>query len=277
MRRFCVAIATDFFAAAGYTGAHTSRGGDWLVGVGVLNFCVNVLLLAGTRQLAGRRVDWRVFAAAGIGGACAGSCLIPGFAFLGQLHWHVVCLLLMAALAFGVDGGGRKQGAVFLLLSLALEGLAALAGRGDSWPMLLCAVGIRVLSRFGLVGWIGQRYVPIEIVHGGGTVRLTALHDTGNELRDPLTGEAVLILAEKPAQQVTGLNHRELSHPLETIGRHPGLRLIPYRGVGTEQGMLLAKRLPQVRVGGKMRPVLVAFAPTQLGGEWYQALTGGVL
>jgi stage II sporulation protein GA (sporulation sigma-E factor processing peptidase) len=76
------------------------------------------------------------------------------------------------------------------------------------------------------------------------------------------------------------LTQAQLQKPLETMAQRPipGLRLIPYRAVGQDRGMLLALRFPQVYVGSRKIGALVAFAPEAVGeGDCYQALTGGAL
>lgn len=249
-----------------------------LLFVGFLNFCVNFLLLAGTLRLAGRRLMLlRLVVASGLGAGYAVSCLLPGFRFLGQLHWRMVSLVLMSAAAFGAEKSTWKLGGIFALLTMAVGGLALAAGSGDSWMSLVCAAGIRMLSHFALSGRIGRRLLPVEITRNGKTLHLTALHDTGNELRDPVSGEAVLVMGSKPARLLTGLTQEQLQHPLAALGTIPGLRLIPYHAVGIPQGMLLAMRVPRLCINGRERSGVVAFAPVELGGDTYQALTGGVI
>jgi stage II sporulation protein GA (sporulation sigma-E factor processing peptidase) len=107
---------------------------------------------------------------------------------------------------------------------------------------------------------------------------LTALQDTGNTLRDPITGRQVLVVGADVAQKLTGLTVQQLKKPVENVGLLPGLRLIPYRAVGQEAGLLLALKLPQVKIGTWQGNSLVAFAPEGLSPDGaYQALTGGVL
>ena len=137
-----------------------------------------------------------------------------------------------------------------------------------------------LLSVVGFGGQVGGReYVPLRITDGGSSVSLVALKDTGNTLRDPVTGEQVLIISAEAAERLTGLTARQLQHPLETVMAHPvpGLRLVPYHAIGNAGGFLLAKRFSDVVVGEKKQSALVAFAAEGLGkGEVYQALTGGM-
>ena len=108
-------------------------------------------------------------------------------------------------------------------------------------------------------------------------MELIALRDTGNTLRDPVTGERVLVLSAEVAWDLLGLTRQQLEAPLETLGQVPGLRLIPYRAVGRESGMLLGKVLDDVTIGTWRGKALAAFDPGGLGGQtMYQALTGGV-
>lgn len=249
---------------------------DVLIG---LNFLVDYLLLMGTNALTGYPIaPVRTALGAAVGGLYAGACLLPNFSFLRGLHWQTVDLLLMTAAAFGWQKGAWKRCGIFLLLSFALGGFAMLAGSGGIWELILTAVGIVLLCRLS-VGSIGTReYVPVEIRDGKVHLQLTALKDTGNTLRDPLTGESVLVVDCDAAKMLAGLSVNQLKDPLTTITQQkiPGIRLIPFHAVGMEHGMLLAKRYPKVKIGKQVSDRLVAFAPDGLGGT-YRALTGGII
>ncbi len=247
----------------------------------LLNFLVDFLLLLGTNRLSGHPPGVkRAALAAVLGGLYGGVCLVPKLYFLGNVLWRLVMLGLMAAIAFGLDGSALRRAGVFVLLTMALGGLAMNLGKG-SFPVLLATGGIWLLCRLGFGGGLGAReYVPLEIRHGDKEVCLTALRDTGNTLRDPITGEQVLIIDAAAARELTGLEGCQLRNPLDTLasGLLPGLRLIPYRSVGQSGGMLLAMRFGEVKVGNSVGSALVAFAPETIGrGEGYRALTGGML
>ena len=105
-----------------------------------------------------------------------------------------------------------------------------------------------------------------------------ALCDTGNQLRDPVTGEHVLVVGAQVAGELLGLTARQLANPADTLmtAKIQGLRLIPYTTVGRSRGLLLAVRMKDIRVDGRRTDALVAFAPEGLGENGgYQALTGG--
>lgn len=247
-----------------------------------LNFLVDFLLLLGTNRLSGYPSGGkRAAAAAVLGGVYSGLCLLPGFSFLGNLLWRTVSLGCMGGIAFGLDKSALKRTGVFLLLAMALGGMALSFGRGNWSSLILAAAGVWLLCRVAFGETVGGReYVPLELNWEGKTLNLTALRDTGNTLRDPITGEQVMVLSDKAAFSLTGLTREQLEHPLETLVSRPipGLRLIPYRAVGTAGGFLLGLRLEDAKIGHRRQSVVAAFAPEGLGwGDGYQALAGGAL
>lgn len=246
----------------------------------LLNFLVDLLLLLGTNRLSGFPTGWkRVVPAAILGGLYGGICMLPGFSFLGNAFWRIVFLTLMALTAFGWNRTAFRRCGVFLLLCMALGGMATNFGRGDLPGILFAAFLLWALCRISFSGSIGSReYVPMEIRHGAKTIRLLALRDSGNTLTDPITGEQVLVIDAAAAEELTGLTVAELENPLETMGKVPGLRLIPYNTVGRTGGMLLAMRFRDVKIGNWRSSAVVAFAPQIIGrGEGYRALTGGAM
>lgn len=248
----------------------------------LLNFLVDFLLLLGTNRLAGYPLRFgRAALAAALGAAYAGGCLLPGFAFLGNFLWRAVSLSLMAVTAFGLNRSALQRGAVFILLSMALGGIAMSVNNDDFRMLILCAGFLWLLCRVSFRGTAGGReYIPVELSHGGKKITLIALKDTGNTLKDPLTGEQVLVAGADVGQELLGLTEYQLQHPVETLssGKFPGMRLIPYHAVGQPGGMLLAFRFRGMKIGNTNADPLVAFAPEEIGrGDVYRMLTGGVI
>ena len=249
--------------------------------VGLLGFFVDFLLILGTNRLTFHRQPWiRAGMAAAVGGIHAGMCLIPEFLFLGSNLWRFVFLGLVAGLAFGFDENPLRQITVFLLLHFALSGAASAAGNRGIGSILLAVAIIGLLSLCGLTANRGEReFIPVELRYGERKWNLTALRDSGNLLRDPITGEQVLIAGADVGEQLLGLTAHQLARPAETLlaGKAPGMRLIPYKTIGQSGAMLLAMRLRDVRIGSWKGNAMVAFAPEQLGGDTYQMLIGGML
>lgn len=244
----------------------------------LLNFLVDLLLLIGTNCLSGYPVmRWRCTAAAALGGVYGGVCLVPGFVFLGDTLWRLVFLGLMAVIAFGWNRSALRRGMLFVFLSMALGGIALGLGNGGAWSLIGAAACVALMCGIGFRGKAGaQRFATVELVLGGKRRRLIALHDTGNTLKDPVTGRQVLVVGEEVAQELLGLTPQQLREPIQTVAQMPGLRLIPYRAVGQPVGMLLAVKPDEVRMDGNKRDVIVAFAPQKLGFDGYEALAGGI-
>jgi stage II sporulation protein GA (sporulation sigma-E factor processing peptidase) len=246
----------------------------------LLNFGVDLLLLWSTSKLSGGETRGRkLIVSAAFGGIYAGLCLMPGLAFLGRPMCRLLSLAVMSAVAFGLNQNMLRSGAIFVLLSTTLGGIVVLIGQGGASSVILSAIllaGLCFLAFRDRVG--GTEYVSVEISHREGTVNLTALLDTGNTLRDPVTGNRVIIVDSGAANALLHISEGELRDPIETIsqGKYPGLRLIPYCAVGQPSGLLLGMKPDGIRINGKPSAQIVAFAPQKIGqGSGYQALTGG--
>ena len=254
--------------------------GIYLDLVVILNFLVDFLLLVGTNRIAGYPNGIKNCLLSGLlGGIYAGACMIPGFYFLGNVLWRMICLVLMGGIAFGWNRSGIQRGAVFLLLSMALGGIAMGLNTKSFWMLIGAGALVFLLCRMGFRG--GQKeYVPIELSWGDRRINLIALRDTGNNLRDPISGESVLVAGADVAEKLLGLTSWQLAHPVETLasGAVPGVRLIPYHAVGQSGGLLVALRFQGAKIGNTYANPLVAFAPEVLArGEVYQMLTGGAI
>lgn len=248
----------------------------------ILNFLVDYLLLLGTNRLAGFAPGWgRAAMGAGIGSMYAAACLIPGFSFLGNVLWRVVSLGAMAVISFGINRSTLQRTAMFLLLSFAMGGLAAGVNGNRFFMPVVCAVILWALCRVSFRDGVSRsEYVSVELSEGDRTVSVTALRDTGNTLKDPLTGEQILVAGAEIGTKLLGLSQDQLRHPVETIaaGNIRGLRLIPYQSVGQPAGLMLGYRFHNAKIGNKRSNPLVAFAPENIGrADMYQMLTGGAV
>ena len=250
--------------------------------IGILNFAVDFLLLLGTNRLAGFPPGYgRSALASALGGIYGGACLIPQFSFLASFLWRMISLFVISVVAFGWNRSALQRGGLFLLLSMALGGIATGMGRSSMvmlfWSLLLMLLLCRLCFR----GSAGQReYIPVTLRWDDREMNIIALKDTGNTLHDPLTGEQILVAGADVGMKLLGLSEHQLRHPVETLASAaiPGLRLIPYHAVGQTGSMLLAIRFLKAQVGSRAAQPLVAFAPDMIArGEMYQMLTGGAL
>lgn len=256
--------------------------GNYLIVVVILHILVHFMLLLATNQLAGYpKCTFRCLFGAAIAGVYGAMCMIPALRFLGKGIWHWIFLWLMGLIAYGPDKSGIKRSMLFLLLSMALSGIAAGTENGGFLPLIFGGLIFCIVGYLGTCTLTtGHEYVEVELRRGEKQEKLLALRDTGNVLRDPVSGQSVLVADAKTAASLLGLSRQQLRTPVETVasGVIQGLRLIPYRTVGQQGGMLVAIRLDQARIGNWKGSAIVAFAPDGLGeGGTYRALTGGIL
>lgn len=274
-----------------------------------LNLVIDYLLLRGSAVLSGRPVKrLRLLAAALIGGGYAASVFLPHLGWMKNLAMRPVILVLMLLCAFGWRRGTAKQGALFLALAFAFGGLVLLvATLFDTGLVLLHGAAYYPVSFAALILIAGITYLLAALLfsrvamHGGGEIQsvcvqvgqaqttLRVLRDTGNTLREPITGQRVLIAdwpvirsLLPPAVSQT-VQESWFSAPAEGMQRLgqllPGwrFRLIPYRAVGVSSGMLLGVCAAAMPVGKKDRQdIVLAFSPTVISdGGGYCGLIGG--
>ncbi len=244
----------------------------------ILNFLVDFLLLLGTNRLCGfPPAAARAALAASLSALLTAGGFSPGLQFLQSFLWRMSAIGSMSSVAFGWNMGALRRGMVFALLHMALGGIANGIGGKTVWSLAGAGLLLFILCFLGFSGGaVGKKFIPVELSYGTCRIRILALQDTGNTLRDPITGRPVLVVGAEVAGQLTGLTAQQLRSPVESMGLIPGLRLVPYRTVGQGQGLMLALKLPDVKIGNMHGSSLVAFAPECLDEEGnFQALTGG--
>lgn len=244
----------------------------------LLNFTVDLLLLLGANRMSG--LGWglgRCIRGAAIGGIYGGACVLPGFHFLGNGIWRIVFLILVGLAAFGANRTAMGRTAVFLILSMALGGIGNELG-GGSLGLVVCGVVLWLMCRVGFHRMPEGKYIPSELFWKGRSVTLYALHDTGNLLRDPMTGERVLVCGADVGEELLGIPRSAFRNPVGSMEMIPGSRLIPYHTVGQPKGMLLALRPDKAVIGGSVQTPLIAFAPDEISkGKVYRMLIGGIM
>ena len=124
----------------------------YLNGVALMSFLVDFLLLIGTNCLCGYPPSWlRSGAGALVGGVYGAACMSRGFFFLGNFLWRMVFLGIIGWVAFGYGKSAVRRIVIFMLLCMALGGVAqGLSTRGISSLILsavvifgMCVVGFR--------------------------------------------------------------------------------------------------------------------------------------
>lgn len=272
----------------------------------MLNTAINYLLLRGSAAMGGCPAKvWRLMGAAALGGLYAVSAVLPGLEPLQSLFFQLISASGMLIVAFGWKRNTVKQGLFFFALSFAFSGLVMLAvqvlepdclflgGRayyGVSISALLLLAGLSYgLAGLVLNGWgthTGGDIVPLTVKLNGKCMQCKALRDTGNTLRDPITGQNIPVASWQVLTCLlpeADVKQTELKDPAALLQRlhkqYPQVqfRLVSFRTVGVSCGLLLAAKCT-VGTGKKLQSLPVAFTATELSAHGqYEMLLGGAV
>lgn len=227
------------------------------------NLLIDFSLLLCARTLAGRRQNiFRLLSAAALGSLYA--CLMPVIGFLNFLPLKLALPCLMAIIAFASKSqkgiiiamlvfigatllaGGAAFGLAYLLNAdmLAIPGgffTSGFIARG-----ILFGLSAAAFSISGLHSLIARRRRLISgeaefiITVNEKTVKLHAFIDSGNCLKDDLSGLPVAIASQNAVKQILDNDFIRLLNG-EVPQDQPGIHIIGYKGIG-ETGILYGIR-----------------------------------
>lgn len=225
----------------------------------LVNFMMDAILLEILRRILGCPVSHgRVFLGAGAGalGACLVLCLPVPYGFVRIIAGHGLINLIMLKTGLGIRWG-REMAKAFLLLYIS--GFLVGGILGVFRPYLRTAglfFAFAVVSYYGalgvwkLVGALAGREKSrreVRLFRGERSCRVRAIVDTGNTLRDAVTGKPVCVIDQKTADA------------LGLFEKPEGLRFLPYHSVGRREGVLPAFPLDKMELQGD--PVQVVERP----------------
>jgi len=233
-----------------------------------VNFLVDYFLLYAAGQLSASVISRvRLCLGALVGAICSCTILLPSLPFWLSAAVTIAVCVLMTLTAFGFSGIRRFCRTIFFVaavtvcyagLMLALWLFAAPRGlivnNGavyiDIPPGMLVLATVASYALVSLFsGILRKRNLVrsrccVTIYHHGGKVALEAIVDTGNLLTEPFSGLPVIV-AEKsallPVLPVGLGTFAQGAFPTDPGTPPPGLRVIPYSGVGGK-GVMLAFR-----------------------------------
>ena len=274
----------------------------------LLNAILDYLLLLCSARLAGEELHRLRMAAGGVlGGAYAAAAVLPGMEFLLHPICKIGSAVLMVVVGLGKSRRLLRQSVIFFALACAFGGgvlaISLLGGQGmslgggvvysgmDIKIVLLSAAGcyavfVLGLSRVGRHTAQTGELVQTKLQIFDRYITFTSLVDTGNTLTDPVSGRSVMVADADRIIELFPANHapnrEDLLAPAQALGRlNRGMwrgrfRLLPYRSVGVECGLLLAVRMDNVCLNGEDQgAMLVALSPTPVSdGGNYRALLG---
>lgn len=267
----------------------------------LLNLIADYLLLLAGGRMAGcvLRRGW-IALAAGVGALYSCLLFLPGTGWLGQWPCKLGVGVLMALVAYGSGVHLLRSTLMFFAASAGLGGTILAAQLLGSGPLtmengvLYSAVDLRLLLLLFVVCYFilslffrrvgrhtGGELIRLTVELLGKQVKLTALRDTGNTLADPATNRPVIVVHADTLRhilppEVIPNAPIESAEQLSMLGVK-GVRLLPFRAVGTDWGLLLALRADRVIADGHtLGPLLIALSPGPVSdGGAYQGLIGG--
>lgn len=275
-----------------------------------LNLVINYLLLLSTAKLAGAEISrGRIFLGGMFGALYAVAAFLPGAGFLTTITGKILSSLIMALIAFCGKNKLLRLTLLFWAVSFAFGGCVFAVNLLSGGPAgFESGIVYAPVSSRTLLLSVGISYVLIALVfkgsarHGGikkeitktiaflegRKIEMQTLLDSGNTLTDPLTSRPVIIAEHSTVNPLLPFRLRHIvdgraaSRPVETmenlalLGEARLFRLIPYKAVGIDSGMLLALKPDNIIVGGESRKgALLAISPNRLSdGGNFTALSG---
>ena len=263
-----------------------------------INFSMDLLCLYLTSKLLSQRLSLlRGCLAAALGGLYANLSLFLGVGGVLELLLNFLSLVLLCAVAFGRRGELRRLPLltlVFAAVSATLGGVMTalyylfnrtgifdfLRGSdGDGISVWLFAALAAVSALLTLTGGRGAARkmsaseVELKITFEGRTVTLRGMTDSGNLLRDPVSGKPCIVA---DARRLRPIIPRELREGRDILSKISSLRgdtrkriaLIPAH-TATGENMLVGLRDAQIKIntGGKERDADAIIALSELDVE----------
>jgi len=240
------------------------------------NFVTDLAWLWGTGILAGSHLrPWRLGLASGMGAAAAVWAYFPDGRWLNSGPGALLGTVILLGLAFWPQriSEALREAAYFILIGGAMAGVAMLIGSRNALPgaPLTGEISSGLVTVGLLLTLVGARYLwesareRTRLKHGlyrmrirlsDKTVELLALMDTGNGLRDPLSGTPVVVVeAAALAEVLPPVVRQAIGAGWDSLERLPGswatrCRLVPYRAVGRNAGLLLALDPEEILIQG---------------------------
>lgn len=268
----------------------------------VLNFAMDYCILRCASALSGRPAAvWRLSLAAGFGALYAGGCVV--FPPLSVLPVRIASGAVMAGTAFSIRHMRLlvRQTLLVLLVAFVFGGVAVALEQLSGTPLmqngvLVVQVSRRVLAASALLAYGLSCFVfrnqakdnrpcgeSVCICCEKQQAQVFLLVDSGNTLRDPMTGKPVLLLTRDAAMRILPEQQRFIAQSLkqdnaaelvQQAQQHGvrGWRLLAFHSVGG--GGLLPCFRPRavVRADGSAYDCMVAVSVADIGSGEFDGL-----
>lgn len=214
----------------------------------LVNFMMDYMMLSVTgRMLRCTATHGRICLGAALG--ALGTCIVVALPiphmFIKFILFHGVVNILMIKTGLKVRWD-RTFFKAYLLLYISgflLGGVFTYFHRYVRYAGMFFAFAVisyyLVLGIWSLVSYLARQEnyrCDVMLYQGGRALRVTAVIDTGNALKDPVTAQPVSILDQKAAKDLCGGD------------RVKGIRFIPYHSIGKAEGVMPLIRLDRMEV-----------------------------
>ncbi len=242
-----------------------------------INFSMDFLCLYLTSKLLSQPFSLlRIALAAALGGLYADLSLFLSLGGVWGILFDILSLILICVVAFGkIKNIGRLPlcTVVFVAVSAALGGIMTAlyylfnrtgifdfmrGGDGDGISVWLFALLAAVSAVLTLAGGRGAAKkmsasdVELEITVGGKTVSLRGMTDSGNLLREPVSGKPCIVADARKLRRIIPQELRDREHilsRLSTLRGDTGRRIVLIPAVGaTGESMLVGLRAERVLI-----------------------------
>ena len=254
----------------------------------VLNLIIDYYILLGSAKVCGVRLRRPRYGIAALLGALFAACsVLPNADFLSLAPIKLIFGALMALIAFGKEEKLLRCTIIFFAVSALFGGavwaISLKSGMSTSAAVYIPLSMPTLIFSFGIIYALlsivfrctvknaEKQIVDVGIKHMGKSAELRALCDTGNTLIDPVTGDSVMIASDLALCKLIPDCER-LS--VETLHEFPDykFRLIPFRTVGTSDGVLPAFRPEEISIDGRMRDDVLVAISRHVKGDNFNAI-----
>ncbi len=280
----------------------------------IQNFLMNYLLLyLVNRMCSCKAKTWRIALGAFVGALYVLVVFFPDLQSLYSLIMKIFVSVLMIIIAFSPYRLSRflKLFIIFYIEAFILGGciiaIIYLSNYNIEFTNNVFITGDSSIRSFIIIGSIigillvklgfdyfegyysgGRNRVSLEIITTKGTSVIMALIDTGNSLKDPVTNSPVIIVYYKAVLDILpdeiknsagkSMSSLEMQKALMNSSYRTRVRVIPYKALGTDNGILIGIRADRAVVRMSKRsysvdnPIVALYEnPLSNGGE-YDAL-----
>lgn len=262
----------------------------------LLSLKLNLLRGIGAALFGGLYADLSLFIPiSGVWGLAldaAAGVILCAIAFFRPKEWRKTPIYILVYTAVSMALGGIMTGLFNLFNKTSLfEGIKANDGDGISvWLFALLAVISGAITLFGgrfFVGRMARRRVYVELTYNGKTVKVNSFCDSGNLLREPISGKPCIVtdvsaISSIVPPDIVAAARNTDAFTIDRIGDEHRKRilLIP-ASTASGEGMLLGMRMDRIAVEEKGRTyevdAVVALSCIGRGAEGCDALLPTVL